>query len=200
MGGRHPRFAAEVDLSGPEGSAIEEVARLHGLVVRVTPHRIGLSSREQIEALQRRFPSLKIQLAPGSGGPGAPAHKGHSPGFTKLVDAAKKSIAELDPETSAKRVENEPGTWLIDVREDNEWNQGHAEGAHHLGRGILERDIEALVPDLGTPLILYCGGGFRSALAAASLTQMGYTKVWSMSGGWRGWLKAGLPVVRPGES
>jgi rhodanese-related sulfurtransferase len=86
------------------------------------------------------------------------------------------------------------GVRLIDVREDNEWEAAHAAGAEHLGKGILERDIEAEVPDKSTELILYCGGGFRSALAADVLQQMGYTNVYSMAGGWKAWKESGSPV------
>jgi len=85
---------------------------------------------------------------------------------------------------------------LIDVREDNEWAKGHLPNAVHLGRGIIERDIEQRIPDTGAKLILYCGGGFRSALAAENLQKMGYTNVESMDGGWKGWLDAGLPAAR----
>ncbi len=83
---------------------------------------------------------------------------------------------------------------LIDVREDNEWQAGHASGSQHLGKGIIERDIEAIVPDKSTEVILYCGGGYRSALAADALQEMGYTNVYSMAGGWKAWREAGAPV------
>jgi len=85
---------------------------------------------------------------------------------------------------------------LVDVREDNEWAKGHLPGAVHLGKGVIERDIEQRVPDTGAKLILYCGGGFRSALAAENLQKMGYTGVESMDGGWKGWLDAGLPIAK----
>jgi len=85
---------------------------------------------------------------------------------------------------------------LVDVREDNEWAKGHLPGAVHLGRGIIERDIEQRVPDTNAKLILYCGGGFRSALAAENLQKMGYSNVESMDGGWKGWLEAGLPIAK----
>jgi rhodanese-related sulfurtransferase len=86
---------------------------------------------------------------------------------------------------------------LVDVREDNEWQRGHIPGAVHMGRGIIERDIEEAVPDHAAKLVLYCGGGFRSALAADNLQKMGYTNVISMDGGWRGWNEAGLPTEKP---
>jgi rhodanese-related sulfurtransferase len=85
---------------------------------------------------------------------------------------------------------------LVDVREDNEWAKGHVPGAVHLGRGIIERDIEQRIPDTNAKLILYCGGGFRSALVAENLQKMGYTGVESMDGGWKGWLEAGLPIAK----
>ena len=85
---------------------------------------------------------------------------------------------------------------IVDVREDNEWAKGHLPGAIHLGRGIIERDIEQRVPDTNAKLILYCGGGFRSALVADNLQKMGYHNVESMDGGWKGWLEAGLPIAR----
>jgi rhodanese-related sulfurtransferase len=85
---------------------------------------------------------------------------------------------------------------LVDVREDNEWAKGHIAGAVHLGKGVIERDIEPQCPDTNTKLILYCGGGFRSVLVAENLQKMGYTKVESMDGGWRGWLEAGLPTAK----
>ena len=90
------------------------------------------------------------------------------------------------------------GARLLDVREDSEWSAGHAAGAEHPGRGVLERDIETLVPDPGTELLLYCGGGYRSVLTADALQQMGYTNVHSVAGGWRAWQEAGAPVERPG--
>ena len=86
---------------------------------------------------------------------------------------------------------------LIDVREDNEWAAGHAAGAIHLGKGIIERDIETEIPDKSTTLVLYCGGGYRSALAADALQKMGYTTAISLDGGWRAWVEAGLPVEKP---
>ena len=89
-----------------------------------------------------------------------------------------------------------PEAKLVDVREDNEWDTAHAAGAIHLGKGIIERDIETAVPDTGAPIVLYCGGGYRSALAADNLQKMGYTDVMSMDGGWRGWTDAGYPIER----
>ena len=120
----------------------------------------------------------------------------HAPGFLRLVADAKTRIRELTvADVERMRTAREPMT-LVDVREEDEWRRGHLPGAIHLCKGILERDIEATVPARDTPLVLYCGGGFRSALAADNLQKMGYTRVASMDGGWRGWTAAGLPVTR----
>lgn len=120
-------------------------------------------------------------------------HKQHSPGFLAIVDDAKTRIRELTVEETIKCV-NGGDARLIDVREDNEWLAGHARNAEHLSRGIIERDIEVVVPDKDAELILYCGGGYRAALAADSLQKMGYTNVASMAGGWRAWLEANAPI------
>lgn len=117
----------------------------------------------------------------------------HSPGFLKLVADAKSRVREVKVEDARRKVENGKAQ-LIDVREDTEWAAGHARGAQHLGKGVIERDIEKRVPDKGAELILYCGGGFRSALSADVLQTMGYTNVASMAGGWRAWQEAGAPV------
>ena len=119
----------------------------------------------------------------------------HSPQFLKLVSEAKSRVKETTVPDVKKRVESREKFLLVDVREDNEWANGHLPGAVHMGRGIIERDIEVKVPDTSTKMILYCGGGFRSALVADNLQKMGYTNVESMDGGWRGWLEAGLPTV-----
>lgn len=120
--------------------------------------------------------------------------KHHSPGFLKLVAAAKAGVRETTVEAvRARQARREPFRF-IDVREDREWAQGRAAGAEHMARGVIERDIEKAVPDPATPLVLYCGGGFRSALAAESLQKMGYTNVASLAGGWTAWLDAGAPV------
>jgi rhodanese-related sulfurtransferase len=118
----------------------------------------------------------------------------HSEGFLKLVNDAKSRINEVDVAGTRDRMANNTSAKLIDVREDNEWDAAHAAGAIHLGKGIIERDIEATVPDKSTELILYCGGGYRSALAADVLQNMGYTNVWSMAGGWKAWKESGAPV------
>ena len=118
----------------------------------------------------------------------------HSEGFLKVVNDAKSRIREVNVAETRDRLAANPQAKLIDVREDNEWNQAHAAGAEHLGKGIIERDIEASVPDKSTELILHCGGGYRSALAADVLQEMGYTNVWSMAGGWKAWKESGAPV------
>ncbi|MBX3450449.1 MAG: sulfurtransferase [Planctomycetaceae bacterium] len=120
----------------------------------------------------------------------------HAPRFLKLVESIRPTIQECTVEDVRQRQQNGDSILLIDVREDHEWTAGHLPGAIHLGKGIIERDIEARVPDVSTEMILYCGGGFRSALAAANLQDMGYTHVISMDGGYRGWTDAGHPVVR----
>ena len=119
----------------------------------------------------------------------------HAPAFLRLVEAARPGVRELTVAEARARVA--AGARLIDVREDGEWAAGHAAGAEHLGRGVLERDVEARVPRPDAELVLYCGGGFRSVLAAESLQRMGYTNVASMAGGWRAWQEAGAPIERP---
>ncbi len=109
-----------------------------------------------------------------------------------MVDEAKSTIREVSVAGTQERVQS--GAKLIDVREDNEYAAGHAAGAEHIGRGVIERDIVAKHPDKGEELILYCGGGYRSALAAESLQKMGYNNVWSMAGGWSAWKGAEAPV------
>ncbi len=118
----------------------------------------------------------------------------HSEGFLKLVNEAKTRVREVTVQQTLERLSNDATVRLIDVREDNEWQAAHANGSEHLGKGIIERDIEAAVPDKETELILYCGGGYRSALAADVLQQMGYRKVFSMAGGWKAWQEAGASI------
>jgi rhodanese-related sulfurtransferase len=120
----------------------------------------------------------------------------HSPQFLKLVDDAKTRVKETNVAEVKKRIDAGEKFLLVDVREDNEWANGHLPGAVHMGRGVIERDIEASVPETSAKMILYCGGGFRSALVADNLQKMGYTNVESMDGGWRGWTTAGLPTVK----
>jgi rhodanese-related sulfurtransferase len=119
----------------------------------------------------------------------------HSPEFLKIVDDAKSRVREVNVEETRKRLETGKAR-LIDVREESEWEAGHALGAQHIGKGVIERDIEQKVPDKNSELILYCGGGFRSALSADNVQKMGYTNVASMSGGWRAWQAAGAPVAK----
>ena len=118
----------------------------------------------------------------------------HSQGFLAIVNDAKSRVKEIDIEGYRKLVAAGAPHVLVDVREDNEWAAGHAAGAVHLGKGIIERDIEAKVPDKSTRLVLYCGGGYRSALAADNLEKMGYKDAISLDGGWKAWQAAGLPV------
>lgn len=120
----------------------------------------------------------------------------HSPKFLKLVQDAKQRVNETTVPAVKQRMDAGEKLILVDVREDNEWAKGHLPGAVHMGKGVIERDIELQVPDTRTKLVLYCGGGFRSALVADNLQKMGYTNVESMDGGWRGWTEAGLPTVR----
>lgn len=120
----------------------------------------------------------------------------HSPQFLKLVNDAKARVKETNVAEVKKRMTSGEKFLLVDVREDNEWAKGHLPGAVHMGRGVIERDIEKNVPDTGAKMILYCGGGFRSALVADNLQKMGYTNVESMDGGWRGWTEAGLPTEK----
>lgn len=118
----------------------------------------------------------------------------HSPEFLKIVNDAKTRVRETNVDEVKRQLDRGEPMMLVDVREDNEWDKGHLPGAVHLGKGIIERDIETAIPDRSRPLVLYCGGGFRSALAADNLQKMGYTNVVSMDGGWRGWNAAGYPV------
>ena len=121
----------------------------------------------------------------------------HSPRFQKLCDQSKARVKETTVEEVKRRLDGgDKGFVLVDVREESEWNAGHIPGAMHLGKGVIERDIEQKVPDTKQEIVLYCGGGFRSALAAESLQKMGYTNVISMDGGWRGWRDAGHPIAQ----
>lgn len=120
----------------------------------------------------------------------------HSPQFLQLVNDAKSRVRETNVADVKRRLESGEKFLLVDVREDNEWAKGHLPGAVHMGRGVIERDIETRVPETSTRMILYCGGGFRSALVADNLQKMGYTAVESMDGGWRGWTEAGLPTEK----
>jgi rhodanese-related sulfurtransferase len=128
--------------------------------------------------------------------PPVPPHKHHSPGFLALVNDAKTRVREIDIEQFKRMRKAGEKFLLVDVREESEFAAGHAAGAVHLGKGIIERDIETLVPDRSACLVLYCGGGFRSALAGDNLRKMSYTNVISLDGGWRAYVGANLPVER----
>jgi rhodanese-related sulfurtransferase len=122
----------------------------------------------------------------------------HSPGFLAVVADAKTRVAECTIADVKARLDRGERFEFVDVREDAEWAVDRAAGARHIGRGVLERDVEALIPDKAAPIVLYCGGGFRSALAADNLRKMGYTKVVSMDGGIRAWREAGYPLAKGG--
>jgi rhodanese-related sulfurtransferase len=120
----------------------------------------------------------------------------HNPGFLKLVEEARQHIRECTIEQVKDKLDRHEPFEFIDVREDNEYAQDHAHGATHLGRGVLERDVETMIPNKQTEIVLYCGGGYRSALAANSLRRMGYSNVASMTGGIKAWRDAGYPIDR----
>ena len=122
--------------------------------------------------------------------------KQHTPGFLKIVADAKSRVRECTVEDVKRRLAAGEKLLLVDVREESEYAAGHAPGAMHIGKGVMERDVEMKIPDAATEVILYCGGGFRSALAADNLQKMGYTNVISMDGGWRDWTAKGLPVQK----
>jgi rhodanese-related sulfurtransferase len=120
--------------------------------------------------------------------------KQHAPGFLKLVQQAKEEVTECTVQDVKQRLDRNEAFHLVDVREDREWDAGHLPGAIHLGKGIIERDVEKMIPNTAAPIVLYCGGGFRSALAAKNLQDMGYSNVISMDGGFSGWKNAGYPL------
>ena len=122
--------------------------------------------------------------------------KAHNSGFLTLVNDAKTRVAQTDIDGYRRLAAGAEPFVLVDVREDSEWAAGHAAGAIHLSKGVIERDIEKTIPDKSAKLVLYCGGGFRSALAADNLNKMGYANVISLDGGWKAWNEAGLPVER----
>ena len=123
------------------------------------------------------------------------AHQ-HPPRFLKIVDDARSRIRETNVDEVKTRMDQGDKLLLVDVREESEFAKDHLPGAVHLGKGIIERDIEARVPDVNAEMILYCGGGFRSALAADNLQKMGYTNAISMDGGIRGWREKGFPLTK----
>lgn len=120
----------------------------------------------------------------------------HSSGFLKLVNEAKRNIREVTVGQAVARLSQNPKAVLLDVREDNEWQAGHAKEAAHLGKGILERDLEKAYPDKDAEIIMYCGGGFRSALTADAAQRMGYRNVFSLDGGYKAMVAAGWPMVQ----
>ncbi|QNN21646.1 sulfurtransferase [Planctomycetales bacterium ZRK34] len=121
--------------------------------------------------------------------------KHHSPGFIRIVDDARSRIRELNVQQVKHKLDAGERFHLVDVREQSEFAAGCLPGAIHLGKGVIERDVEQTIPDHDAEIVLYCGGGYRSALAADNLQKMGYTNVWSMDGGWRGWTEAGYPTA-----
>lgn len=120
----------------------------------------------------------------------------HTAAFLKLVDDSRKRIKETNVQEVKRKIDASEKFHLVDCREDSEWASGHIPGAIHLCRGVIERDIEKTIPDTKAPIIIYCGGGFRSVLAADNVQKMGYTNVLSMGGGWKGWNEAGFPVAK----
>jgi rhodanese-related sulfurtransferase len=120
----------------------------------------------------------------------------HSAGFLKIVDEARARVKEVTLEEARERLERDPQLILLDVREDNEWEKGHAVRAQHLGKGVLERDLEERFPNKQTEIIMYCGGGFRSVLTCEVAQRMGYTRVYSLQGGFRAMLAANWPMAR----
>ena len=124
------------------------------------------------------------------------AHQ-HSPGFLAIVESAKRVVREVTIDDYRRRAAAGEALILIDVREDHEWDQGHLPGAIHLSKGIIERDIEAAIPDRNAPIVLQCGGGYRSVLVSENLKRMGYTNTWSLAGGYREWIEQGLPIEQP---
>ena len=121
--------------------------------------------------------------------------KSHAPGFLKIVQDAKTRVRECTVDDVKARLDAKDAFTLVDVREESEFAAGHLPGAVHIGKGVIERDIEAKVPGRDTTIVLYCGGGYRSALAADALQSMGYSRVISLDGGWRAWNEAGLPTA-----
>ncbi len=119
----------------------------------------------------------------------------HSPAFLALIDSVHTGVRDVNVADTRKRMQDQPSVRVVDVREDAEWAAGHIPGAIHMGKGVIERDIEEKIPDKAAEIILYCGGGFRSVLAADAIQKMGYTNVASMAGGWRDWKASGAPTT-----
>ena len=124
----------------------------------------------------------------------------HSPGFLKLVEETRPHVKHFSIDEFLARLEAGEHYVLVDVREESEWARGHVPSAHHLSKGIIEREIEQAIPETDTPIVLYCGGGYRSILTADNLQKMGYTNVISLDGGWRDWTQRGLPTAPPGAT
>jgi rhodanese-related sulfurtransferase len=122
--------------------------------------------------------------------------KQHNPRFQKLVNEAKSRVRELSVDDVKAKLDRGEKFHVVDVREESEWAKDHLPNAEYLGKGVIERDVERAIPDTGAPIVLYCGGGFRSALAAENLQRMGYTNVFSMDGGITGWRERGYPLTR----
>jgi rhodanese-related sulfurtransferase len=120
----------------------------------------------------------------------------HAPGFLKVVNEARLKVKELTLEEARERLAKNPKAVLLDVREDSEWQQGHAAQARHLGKGVLERDLETMFPDPNAELIMYCGGGYRSVLTAEVAQRMGYRNVFSLRGGYKGLVQANWPLAK----
>lgn len=125
------------------------------------------------------------------------SQRSHGPAFLALVDEARTRVRTFSIEEFIERLQRGERFVLLDNREDHEWQGGHLPGAHHMSKGVLEREIEAALPDRDTPIVCYCGRGYRSVLACDSLQRMGYANVVSLDGGWHGWLERGMPTVIP---
>ena len=138
---------------------------------------------------------LSVGLACENKGQFARMAKHHSPGFEKIVNDARSRVRECTVDDVKRRIDAGEDFLLVDVREESEYTRGHLPGAIHIGKGVIERDVEERVPDPSSEIVLYCGGGYRSALAADAIQKMGYTRVISMDGGFRGWGEAEYPIV-----
>jgi rhodanese-related sulfurtransferase len=121
----------------------------------------------------------------------------HSPAFLALIESVRSAVRDVSVQQTRELLRDHPALQLVDVREDSEWAAAHAAGAIHIGKGVIERDIEERIPDKDAEIVLYCGGGFRSVLAADAIQKMGYTNVASMAGGWREWSASGAPIEHP---
>lgn len=174
------------------------VAAVLGKVRRILGDRVGGEVRESRAEAFRKSHRWRSVLCPAERCKRVwyTGDMEHSSRFDRLCEAARQNITEISLDDVHARLERGESFALVDVREESEFAAGHLPNAKAMGRGILERDIERTYPDLGTELVLYCGGGFRSALSAESLQKMGYTNVKSMAGGWRGWKEKGYPTTK----